>query len=1038
MRTENVWADTINKAAEEILYALKEKTDTTRSVSSRDNVFYFDGWDGLGASAVLRDIAQRLTPTSPTGKKDLDELGFDQVIHIDCSMWESRRELQREVAKKLELPDEVMEMFDRQNEEDDFRGVPQGSRVEVQQVLKEMQQQIQKLNRRFLLIFHNGSGEEIDMASCCGFSLSGFSTNKVLWTFQGRFRLKPRTKVDKAVANAGMTDVFISATSADWETDPAKLWSHLVHEEAKEVAASCKINTCPRSTINQPVQVSECFMYMLELCRRAHQSINYDFSTHGANYWVCDGIIHQLQKGDRDVRLDDDDDDDDKSWKAAEALRREIQLDVDYHEFLPSSPLARFVESKPYWTSPTCGFTRIPDGSIPHRDMFHRHLDKLGVLKLSRCTFNFQSPPFLCCHSLRFLWLDHCQDNGTNTYGEGMEEDVRQCFQRLWVLEVRYTSCDQILSTQTLDLMTQLRELNVMGVQDWDMGQLQGRLPNIRKLRVTKSTVSCSSCSENDLLSDMNKMELLEFSGNNNVPTMMSLCGPRAINNSSCLETVIIDECSLQKISFRGYTELNNMLLKGWMSIRTLDISGTTVKTLDLTATNIYYLDELYLLGCEKLCAILWPPENKRPRDLAKLCIGTTQTTPTAQYRKEEDNRPRATGTSAALVLHSDRPTSEFDWYISVSDARLLVSLEPVYSSSRKAYVEVSSPTTGSCGSKDEGIGSGSSNHEQLNLPRHPAAPIVYVNITVDNLQQQASEDNDDAGGMMWMWPCPDVPHLPQQSCYMNIQDHTTRTELSLPRGGEQTSGTTITVPRFVPNYAKILHVHDSLSITSTPSHREYGSEWPNLQWCRIERCPNLDFVFYNVEGYGQIYQLRTFWASQLLKSRYISRLSRSFRAFPNLTFLHLDLCPRLIHVLPTLEYDESLLETLEIVWCGDLREIFPLHTYSHEPLQTHIDKPITREFTALKHIHLHELPSLQSICGARMLAPNLETVKIRGCWSLTRLPDVGSGDKIVECDCEKEWWDKLEWDDESQASRYKLIHSRYYKKILLRGSVLR
>ena len=45
---------------------------------------------------------------------------------------------------------------------------------------------------------------------------------------------------------------------------------------------------------------------------------------------------------------------------------------------------------------------------------------------------------------------------------------------------------------------------------------------------------------------------------------------------------------------------------------------------------------------------------------------------------------------------------------------------------------------------------------------------------------------------------------------------------------------------------------------------------------------------------------------------------------------------------------------------------------------------------------------------------------------------------KVVECDCEKEWWDKLEWDDGSQASRYKPIHSRYYKKTMLRGSVLR
>ncbi|RLM85888.1 hypothetical protein C2845_PM04G04390 [Panicum miliaceum] len=107
-----------------------------------------------------------------------------------------------------------------------------------------------------------------------------------------------------------------------------------------------------------------------------------------------------------------------------------------------------------------------------------------------------------------------------------MEEDVRRCFQGLWVLDVRYTNCDRILSAQTLDLMTQLRELVVMGAENWDMGQLHGRLlPNIRKLRKTNSAVTCSTCSENDLFSGMNKMELLDFSGNYAKSTMKTLFG---------------------------------------------------------------------------------------------------------------------------------------------------------------------------------------------------------------------------------------------------------------------------------------------------------------------------------------------------------------------------------------------------------------------------------------------------------------------------------------------------------------------------------
>nr|CAB3504086.1 unnamed protein product [Digitaria exilis] len=203
---QEVYAITIDRAAEEILELLEEDTNASRSISSRNNVFYFNGWDELGASAVLRAIAQRLTPTSEAGKRALAEQEFDQLIHIGCSMWESRRALQRAVAEQLQLPDEVMELFNREDEEDDFKGVPLGSRTELPQVLRAMYQHIHKLNRRFLVIFHNGSNEEIDLASFCGFPLSGYSANKVLWTFQGRFRLKPRTKVDKAMASIETTD----------------------------------------------------------------------------------------------------------------------------------------------------------------------------------------------------------------------------------------------------------------------------------------------------------------------------------------------------------------------------------------------------------------------------------------------------------------------------------------------------------------------------------------------------------------------------------------------------------------------------------------------------------------------------------------------------------------------------------------------------------------------------------------------------------------------------------------------------------------
>ncbi|CAD6340578.1 unnamed protein product [Miscanthus lutarioriparius] len=74
-------------------------------------------------------------------------------------------------------------------------------------------------------------------------------------------------------------------------------------------------------------------------------------------------------------------------------------------------------------------------------------------------------------------------------------------------------------------------------------------------------------------------------------------------------------------------------------------------------------------------------------------------------------------------------------------------------------------------------------------------------------------------------------------------------------------------------------------------------------------------------------------------------------------------------------------LETIEVVCCGELREIF-----SSDP---GVQQQEHREFPRLKRIYLYELPMLQHIYGHHMLAPNLERLKIRGCWSLKRLPAV-------------------------------------------------
>jgi hypothetical protein len=108
------------------------------------------------------------------------------------------------------------------------------------------------------------------------------------------------------------------------------------------------------------------------------------------------------------------------------------------------------------------------------------------------------------------------------------------------------------------------------------------------------------------------------------------------------------------------------------------------------------------------------------------------------------------------------------------------------------------------------------------------------------------------------------------------------------------------------------------------------------------------------------------------------------------------------------------------------------------------------------------------------MLAPNLETMKIRGCWNLKRMPavpqptrrrhrrgtladeaklldsaesldnsesDEEEAQMLSMVDCEKDRWDSLEWSREEfghHPSHYKPCHSAYHKRSLLRLFVVK
>ena len=116
MQGITIKTDNVDDAAKEIIGFLK--------CTRQWGVIYLHGWFagmGLGASAILKAVVKQLRlPLSEAATRK--EAGLDKIIHIDCSIWQNKRSLQKAIAEELRLPQEVMAFFDQGEEEDDFDG----------------------------------------------------------------------------------------------------------------------------------------------------------------------------------------------------------------------------------------------------------------------------------------------------------------------------------------------------------------------------------------------------------------------------------------------------------------------------------------------------------------------------------------------------------------------------------------------------------------------------------------------------------------------------------------------------------------------------------------------------------------------------------------------------------------------------------------------------------------------------------------------------------------------------------------------------
>nr|CAD1832864.1 unnamed protein product [Ananas comosus var. bracteatus] len=220
-------------------------------------------------------------------------------------------------------------------------------------------------------------------------------------------------------------------------------------------------------------------------------------------------------------------------------------------------------------------------------------------------------------------------------------------------------------------------------------------------------------------------------------------------------------------------------------------------------------------------------------------------------------------------------------------------------------------------------------------------------------------------------------------------------------------------------------HIHVKGSSTAKRG-TNIGTTTRYLKCFRMERCPNFKFIF---SSRGAAYSLESIWLSQLPGLKALHERERF--GMGQLKHIYLEFCARLEYVFPPL-WELHDLETINIRYCGDLTAIIKSNDDNNKDKRGAAPKLLPK----LRSIHLQELPKLQHIYKLNSCAPSLEEIKIVGCFNLKKLPLFGRSDarsmRAVKISCEKDWWDKLQWDgleSNHHSSLFNPKHCPYYKK---------
>ncbi|XP_051180499.1 uncharacterized protein [Lolium perenne] len=953
---------------------------------------------------------------------------FEKIIHIDCLRWESRRALQRIIAEELQLPQGLIHIFDGQDEEDDFRGVYESSRAEIGGVSREILRVL--LDKKCLVVIHNviDGIDGIVEFNDFGIPPAWFGT-KVLW------RSWVRPSFSETLGKLDDSHLFLYNNNG---FSGSRDWKFLLQEEASEIARyTCKLGATREIAM-------ECCLYAFSLMDRSwNMGYTNNCRMQVSNYWVCDGIIQAGGESDQ-------------AWEVAAAMHQHLYLGNDPVRIPYDEVPKRWICSGNYnikedyltfpreTTSLFLAGSDVPFARLPN-DMFHQSV-MLRVLRLYDCTFNFSSPPFHCCHGLRFLGLELCKDQ---PQGRDEQKDIPRVgfFRSLWVVDICNTDWELVASPEiTEEMVKDIREIHMRKARFWHHNFPWRQLQNLRTLRIIEPTHpwEIQVFPRLSRASSLKTIVLVDC-----VALKHVTCLPPSLESFSFGSFGHREEAKVTYISVAGCPRMVDFSLGGTLpNLEELNLSGTSVKTLDLDyGVHVPQLRKLMMLGCQQLCAVLWPEQGMSC--LSELCIDTR-------------------GGDVGRKFPDSNKLKPSQAYVAIMDMRFIQSLvlqndrrrDPSYRAKEEEERAVSVLScSGFCWNKDtvnltlslSASSTGGPSYKNLSLeeiiegwghlgkPRPPLEKSVIPNPSCRAYPDIITSDMTDVDHNY-----NSAPQLQPSRCHVDIGEGISKTDAE--------SIHEIKPIIFVMNNAESLHVHENSSITTVIPERvmsvvEEKLVWRHLKRCRVERCSKMRVVFSNYYDIACFHELESFCAVDLPMAHCIWSKGRTVAAtstcsFAKLQSIHLYSCPRLAFVLPlSWSYNLTSLETIHIVRCDDLRQVFPVDEQDLREIATDGPESITMMFPNLKHIYMHELYKLQHICKAKMSAPKLETVKLRGCWGLRRLPSVGRRSRRPVVDCEKDWWDKLKWDGLEAGhdpSLFEPRHSSYNKKPLPRVSVLR